>query len=88
VIGRNSLFECWSGDARSTFSAPEIKCENQWRLIAPGRLKDEPPSANSLNLGQQPRDAFAVINNEKEQRLSQGRLAETRWRFHRPDGSG
>jgi hypothetical protein len=85
VIGRNSLFECWSGDARSSFSAPEIKCENQrWPLIALG-----PPDRRTAITQLIESSSAARLRDhqlKKERRLSQGRLAETRWRFFRPDG--
>jgi hypothetical protein len=56
-------------------------------LLLLARLKDEPRSTNSLNLGQQPRDAFAVITNKKSVSARGGWLRRVGG-FTGRDGSG
>jgi hypothetical protein len=52
------------------------------------RLKDEPRSTNSLNPGQQPRDAFVVITTKKKSVSAKGGWLRRAGGFNGRDGSG
>ena len=56
LIGRNSLIESRSWDARSTYSASEIKCETSAGICSMARPQEQSASANSLNPERRPQN--------------------------------